>query len=465
MGKSKLKGSANISLANSCAKRLAKNPFTFDMLVKELCQIAKTVPDKRTGNNTSKKLSDAFLGAFSVFFTQSPSFLAYQKSMQESNGENNARSLFGIEEILSTSHICRLMDVVAPSHVFPMFQTILDGLNSSGYLSDFRSYSGNLVVALDGTGYFTSDKVHCDCCSQTHQSNGTILYSHNAVTPVVLKSGNNKVISLQPEFILPQDGHEKQDCESSAAKRWIEANGAKLKQLAVTIVGDDLYCKQPTCELIRSHGLDFILTCKEASHKTLYEYVDFMKEDIQTVEVLRWKGKKQFKDTYRFVNAVPLRNKDAMEVNWCELKTTLVGDDSGKAKYFNTFATNFEITKKNVIHIVADGRARWKIENENNNNLKTKGYHLEHNFGHGKKYLSSLLLTLNLLAYLFHTLLDLFDEKYCLIRQTLPTRKTFFQDIRALTRYMYFESWDELMLFMLRGLKLKVPKRKVHDTS
>lgn len=465
MGKAKLKDSAIVSLAKSRAKRKAEKSFTFDILVKMLRQIAQTVPDKRTGNNTSKKISDALLGAFAVFYTQSPSFLSYQKSMQKSNSENNARSLFGIEEILSTSHICRLMDAVAPSYIYPVFQTILDGLNSCGILSDFRSYSKNLVVALDGTGYFSSNEIHCDSCSQTHQSNGAILYSHTAVTPVVINPGSNKVISFQPEFILPQDGHKKQDCEIAAAKRWIEANGARLKELGVTITGDDLYCKQPTCELIRAHGLDFILTCKEPSHKTLYEYVNFMKEDIQKVEVLRWKGKKQYKDTYRFLNKVPLRNEEAMDVNWCELKTTLVGDDSGKATYFNTFATNFKITKKNVIQIIADGRARWKVENENNNNLKTKGYHLEHNFGHGKEYLSSLLMTLNLLAYLFHTVLDLFDEKYCLIRQTLPTRKTFFQDIRALTRYMYFEDWDELMLFMLRGLKLKVPKSEFYDTS
>ena len=45
-------------------------------------------------------------------------------------------------------------------------------------------------------------------------------------------------------------------------------------------------------------------------------------------------------------------------------------------------------------------RGRWKIENENNNVLKTKGSHLEHNFGHGKQYLSAFMLSLNLLAFL-----------------------------------------------------------------
>ena len=88
------------------------------------------------------------------------------------------------------------------------------------------------------------------------------------------------------------------------------------------------------------------------------------------------------------------------------------------------------------------GRARWKIEYENNNILKTKEYHLEHNFGHGKKHLSSLLLTSNLLAYLFHTVLEIMDVKYKLIRDDLPTRKTFFDDVRALTRYICFRSWN-----------------------
>lgn len=107
--------------------------------------------------------------------------------------------------------------------------------------------------------------------------------------------------------------------------------------------------------------------------------------------------------------------------------------------------------------IVADGRARWKIENENNNVLKNRGYHLTHNFGHGDNHLSSVLLTLNLLAFLFHTILNKVDTKYKLIRDNLPTRQTFFDDIRALTRYICFDSWDHLMDFMLRGLKLEPP--------
>jgi hypothetical protein len=147
---------------------------------------------------------------------------------------------------------------------------------------------------------------------------------------------------------------------------------------------------------------------------------------------------------------------DALVVNWCELTTTR---EDGKLTYQNAFATNHPITAANVAEIVRAGRTRWKVENENNNTLKTKGYHLTHNFGHGKQHLSALLATLNLLAFLCHTLLDLLDSSYQRLRQFLP-RKTFFDDLRALTRYLCFDSWEALMAFMIKGLELEAP-----DTS
>jgi hypothetical protein len=73
-----------------------------------------------------------------------------------------------------------------------------------------------------------------------------------------------------------------------------------------------------------------------------------------------------------------------------------------------------------------------KVENENNNVLKTKGYHLEHNFGHGSQHLTSLLLSLNLLAFLFHSVLDLVDKKVRLIRAQWPTPRKFFQHSETL---------------------------------
>ena len=173
----------------------------------------------------------------------------------------------------------------------------------------------------------------------------------------------------------------------------------------------------------------------------------------------RWTGKQHVTEHYRFVNQVPLREGEAaMEVNWCEVRIT---DAQGKTLYHNAFATDHRLMESNVQDIVKAGRCRWKIENENNNTLKTKGYRFEHNFGHGKQHLASVLATLILLAYLLHTVLHWFDECYRLLRERLPGRQTFFDDIRALTRYLYFDNWRSLLEFMLRGLKIPIPEEAV----
>ena len=122
--------------------------------------------------------------------------------------------------------------------------------------------------------------------------------------------------------------------------------------------------------------------------------------------------------------------------------------------YRNSFITDWKVGLKNVVGLVSSAQARWKIENESNNVLKTKGYHLEHNFGHGKEHLCSLLATMNLLAFGLHTLLEITDDSYRLLRAKIVAQRTFFDHIRTLTTYLDFESWSHLMDFMMRGLKI-----------
>ncbi len=425
----------------------------FDIIVGSFRQRLSSLPDKRTGKNTRYGMEDAALSAFSVFFTQTPSFLAYQRMMEGSKGKSNAQSLFGVHQIPSDNQIRDLLDSVAPEHVFPVFEEILQGLEQQGQLADFRSTADTLLIALDGTEYFSSSQIHCANCSKRTLKSGETHYFHSVITPVIVCPGQSHVIPLVPEFIVPQDGHDKQDCENAAAKRWLAQQGQRWSGLNVTVLGDDLYCRQPLCQQLLDQQFNFILVCRPESHTTLYEHLAGIA--LPTVTTKRWTGKVEETYTYRYLNSVPLRDsEDALLVNWCEVT---VSRPDGKVTYQNSFATNHSLSNENVAQIVLAGRTRWKVENENNNTLKTKGYNLEHNFGHGKQHLSSLLATLNILSLLFHTLLELLDQKYKLLRSHLPTRKTFFDDLRALTRYMYFDSWDHLLTFMLEGLELDIP--------
>ena len=372
--------------------------------------------------------------------------------MEGSKGKSNAQSLFGVHRIPSDNQIRDLLDAVAPEQVFPVFEEILQVLAEKGQLEGFRSVADTLLIAIDGTEYFSSSQIHCSACSKRTQKSGETRYCHSVITPVIVAPGQPHVIPLVPEFIVPQDGHDKQDCENAAAKRWLSQQGPRLSALNVTVLGDDLYCHQPLCQQLLDQQFNFILVCRPESHITLYEHLEGM--DLPTLTTKRWTGKVEETYSYRYLNGVPLKDgKDALLVNWCELTVTR---PDGKVTYKNSFATNHILSDENVADIVLAGRTRWKVENENNNTLKTKGYNLEHNFGHGKQHLSSCLATLNILSLLFHTLLELLDLKYKLLRSHLPTRKTFFDDLRALTRYMYFDSWDHLLTFMLDGLELDI---------
>ena len=418
-----------------------------------LRQTVGALPDQRTGDNTKYSMQDIGLGAFSVFFTQCPSFLTHQKTMQHAKGQSNAQSLFHLDQIPSDNHIRQTLDSVPPEQLFACYDAVLDSLHQTDHLAGWRTLQDTLLIALDGTWYYSSQKIHCPNCSSLEHPSGEKTYYHSAVTPVIVAPGHEQAIALRPEFIVPQDGHTKQDCEIAAGKRWLEKHAAQYAPLKATLLGDDIYAHQPFCRRTLLHGFDFIFVCKPESHPTLYNWVNLLQRpDLGTLKTRVKVGAHFHTYEYRHANGVPLaEGQDALKVNWCEVTVT---DHHHKVIYRNGFATNLPITDQNVVAIVAAGRARWKIENENNNTLKTKGYHLEHNFGHGKKHLSSLLATMNILAFLYHTFLSFTDEHYRLIRATLPTRKTFFDDLRALTRYLLFPNWAALMDFMMRGLEI-----------
>jgi len=273
---------------------------------------------------------------------------------------------------------------------------------------------------------------------------------------VVCAPEQGHVICLDPEFITPQDGHEKQDCEQQAIKRWIERNAGRFEPWSVTILTDDLHCHQPLCEQLLKHQLHFIMTCKPGTHQALYEEVALLEgveDGISTKEVRQWNGRHYERWVYRWTEQLPIRGDlRALLVNWCELTT--INEDTGEQMYHCSWATDHTLDEQTVVEVVADGRSRWKVENENFNVLKNHGYHFEHNYGHGKQHLSTVLLTLLMLAFLFHSALDLSYWKYQAIRRELAARRTFFNDLRALTRYLYFSSWQQLLTFMYQQLDL-----------
>jgi hypothetical protein len=182
------------------------------------------LPDARRGKNWHYSMADAGLSAFSVFFMQFPSFLEYQRRMQQTQGRNNAQSLFGVHEIPCDNQICQMLDAVPAQTLEPLYEELLQCLMGEGVIQRYRVLAGKVLLALDGVTYFSSPALHCPQC--THRVHaGRTVYSHSALTPVLVQPDQSKVVGLAPEFITPQDSHDKQDCELNAAQRWLQRHG------------------------------------------------------------------------------------------------------------------------------------------------------------------------------------------------------------------------------------------------
>jgi hypothetical protein len=427
----------------------------FNKVLKKIGTVFAQLPDNRgKSNRTTYRVKDAVLSAFSVFFMQSASFLAHQRDMRRSKGRNNAESLFGVHQVPSDNQIRNLLDPLEPEQLSECFWWAYEELKEAKALEQYAGIDGTLLCAMDGVTYFSSQAISCEKCNRQEHGE-TITYRHSVIAPVLVAADNPQVVSLEPEFIRPQDGAEKQDCEQNAIKRWIERNAKRFAPHSLTILTDDLHCHQPVIALCEQHKLNFILVCLPTSHLTLYQEIALLDriDAVQRVVHTFWNGRFHEIWTYRYVNSLSIRlGDDACKVNWCEL--TIVHKQTGELLYRIAFATNFLLSEQRVVSVVRCGRARWKAENESHNTLKNHGYHLNHNFGHGQQFLASFLLSLNLLAFLIHTVLQLTDPLYQRVRAELGARTTFFDDIRTLTRYLLFDSWDHLLAFMAQQLEL-----------
>ena len=417
-----------------------------DDLLSGLKEACAAFPDKRKGEGVYS-MADIGVSAFSLFFMQSESFLSYQRSLEEGRKTSNCQTLFGMAEIPTDNHIRSMLDPVHPSHLQLVFDQAVAALREHGGMKEFQRLDGRTLIALDGTEYFCSQKLGCPHCQTRKRANGKIESYHSMLAATLVAPGHNMAMPLMPEFIVKPDGAEKQDCERNAAKRWLTAHAERMAPLRPIYLGDDLFACQPIAEAVLSSGGDFLFTAKPESHKTLYDFMDGA--TLDELQVRRKEGAKTLITCYRWFTAAPLREgKDALGVNWIGVT---IADASGKITYNSAFVTSLPVTRQTVAEIVACARARWKIENEGFNVLKNNGYHLEHNFRHGKQNLAMMFAAMNLLAFAFHTVCDCLEALWIKARQAKRARKRLFEHIRTITAYLVFPSWDTLMITLINS--------------
>ena len=108
-----------------------------DRLIGSLRGCCQSLPDLRQGGDVRYTMADIGLSAFSLFFMQSPSFLAHQRRLEEGQGRSNCQTLFGLDKITSDNHVRALLDPADPDHFHPVFAEVVAELEGSGGLKAF----------------------------------------------------------------------------------------------------------------------------------------------------------------------------------------------------------------------------------------------------------------------------------------------------------------------------------------
>jgi hypothetical protein len=445
-----------------------------------LKEVAENSPDPRTGNNTQYSLVDIVLSAFAVFLLQCPSWLDFQRKMDVDGGISNLQSLFGIINIPTDNHIRHILDNIDNNIFNSVFYKIIDYFKESKSFELFTVFENRHLIAVDGTDYFNSTKIHCPNCSTKYHKKEDSKEYHHTVTGIVLCSINtSEVITFPPFFVSPQENNNgKQDTECKSFKRSLDMFYDKVSDLNPIFLADAIYGNQPMIKEIQKYdNCNFIITCKVGSQKNIFDYVNGANLDIITH--IKRDGSKKLMQEYRYMTDIPLINdKNSILVNYIELKETeLLTEDqiirkndklsnTSKNKKYEpkvsifTYITDLTPTNDNIQTLIKCGRTRWRVEN-GFNSLKKRGYHFEHNFGHGKNKLSYVLITLLLLAFLMNTVSLLCCDLYISVRNKAGSFHRFITRVSILTEFLIFDSFESLLKFMYKAYY----KEEYIDTS
>jgi hypothetical protein len=401
-------------------------------------------------------LTDALMSAFAMFSLKSPSLLAFDKERVE----GNLQTIYGIAHAPCDTYMRELIDPVSPEALRPMFQGVFRQLRRGKALEPMLFLNGAYLLALDGTGYFSSKTIHCTSCLQKVHRNGAITYYHQMLGAAIIHPDLREVIPFMPEPIVKQDGTTKNDCERNAAKRFL----VKLRQdhphLNFIVTEDSLSSNAPHIETLHDHGCHSILGVKEGDHAYLFTQAQAAEEAGRLTTYARHDRAAGVEHRFRFINDMPLNASRAdVRVNFIEYWE--IGKDT--IQHFS-WVTNIRVSTRNVYKLMRGGRARWKIENETFNTLKNQGYNFEHNYGHGEQNLSVVFATLMMLAFLVDQTQQLCCALFRAVWAKLGSKRLVWERMRALFYGYRLTSMRELLEALFYGYERHRPL-VIIDTS
>ena len=434
-----------------------KHLFIPGLLTRIRNQYAR-ITDNRANNQFT--LVDCLMSGIAMFGLKYPSLLQFDEDARSDEEiRYNLKHLYQVALAPSDTQFRKRLDTVEPTKLQRGIDRVISQLQRGKVLESYRFMGEYLLIPIDGSGYFSSHKIHCEQCCVKHHRDGNKTYYHQMLAAVVAHPDYKQVFPLILESITKQDGHKKNDCEHSALKRLLVNLRRAHPHLKLLVTLDGLYADGVIIKLLKELDIRFIITAHESDLAYLYEFYRASKKDTLQVHSderkktrLAWANKLALNDAHRD----------------CDVNLLLMEEATTKKKkevshYRCGWLTDLGINQKTAQSIMQGGRTRWRIENETFNTLKNQGYQFEHNFGHGKKNLSVVLAYLMFTAFLIDQIQEFTCQYFKAALKKTRRLKYLWEKIRACFSLYFIDSWDELYTVIAnrKGVRLS----KIMNTS
>lgn len=423
----------------------------FDYLVSKVHDSVVQIADHRK-TTPVYPLSDVLMSSFAMFSLKDPSVLSFVENYPER--ADNLEAVYHIKNIPSDNGMRGILDPVNPDDLLPVFQSLMaDDLVSSTVDShkSFPTLGGYVGIAVDGTGYFCSNTISCPHCLVKKRKSGEEYY-HQLAGACVVHPDKKTVFPVFGEPITKQDGATKNDCEYNAFKRLVPKMEQVLPGEKKLILLDGLFATGPAIRTMQAHKMDFITVIKDGY--VLVQVADPANKN-KFAERSWYKGKNErIKCTAKWMNGLILNGANSdISVNFLQYEE--IDTKTQNTIYAGKWITSLSIKPSIVKEFVKTARARWKIENETFNVLKNQGYNLEHNYGHGKKFLSSLFAVMMLLAFLVDQLTQTLDKTFQKALIEAKTMRDLRQKVRVLFDLIPCVSMNLIYKIIARDIKIR----------
>lgn len=292
---------------------------------------------------------------------------------------------------------------------------------------------GLKVVAVDGVELFESTKKCCNKCLSRIHKDGTIHYFHRSV--VCATVGSDPHIILGQEMLEPKnDSSDKDEGETTGAKRLISKLYKKYHHFADIVVADALFCKSTWIKEVLSIGMNAVVRVKD-------ERLNIVKDALALFKCRQADREWCVNRSRKNYTKIKSWDEDNFEMSDSNIKVRFI-------KFVEEIHTGDKVEIKNSWIITTDKfisvetlwkimHKRWDIENNAFHQLKTE-WHLDHCFLHSptgvETVLMFIIIAFNLMQLYFFRCLRGFRKKNMLQIDVI-------EDIRD-ERFTIEENWN-----------------------